>query len=71
MRGFVPGMIKCTMNAGTYFSMLYYLETMIRATKLFNEGQVALLSSAGARTVQAILSNPLIVVKTRLEVIGF
>ena len=51
MRGFTPGTIKNTMNSATYFSMLYYLENMIRATNKFNESQVAFLASAGARTV--------------------
>lgn len=71
MRGFVPSMMKNTLNAGSYFSMLYYTETLIRATMLFNESQVAFLASAFSRTFQSIISNPLIVVKTRLEVVGF
>ena len=37
MRGFVPSMFKNTWNAGTYFSTLYYLEEMIRGTKIFSE----------------------------------
>ena len=40
MRGFVPSMMKNTLNAGTYFSMLYYTETLIRATGLFHDSQV-------------------------------
>lgn len=36
MRGFVPSMMKNTLNAGSYFSMLY-TETLIRATGLFND----------------------------------
>ena len=51
MRGFVPGTMKNTMNSATYFSMLYYLENEIRATNMFNDGQVAFLASAGARTI--------------------
>ena len=51
MRGFTPGTIKNTMNNATYFSMLYYLENLIRDTDIFNEGQIAFLASAGARTV--------------------
>jgi len=71
MRGFTPSVLKNTLNAGSYFSMLYYTETLIRATHLFNESQVAALASASSRTFQSIISNPLIVVKTRFEVIGF
>ena len=37
MRGFTPSMLKNTLNAGSYFSMLYYTETAIRALNLFNE----------------------------------
>ena len=51
MRGFVPSMYKNFWNAGTYFSMLYYLEEMIRGTGMFSESSVFLLSSAGARTI--------------------
>ena len=71
MRGFKPGMIETTMQSATYFSTLYYLENMIRDTNMFNEGQIAFLASAGARTVLAVVTNPLIVVKTRFEVVGF
>lgn len=71
MRGFTPSVLKNTLNAGSYFSMLYYTETLIRATNLFNESQVAALASASSRTFQSIISNPLIVIKTRFEVIGF
>ena len=71
MRGFVPSMMKCTLNAGSYFSMLYYCETMLRSTGLFAEPQVSFLASSASRTFQSVISNPLIIVKTRLEVIGF
>ncbi len=71
MRGFVPSMLKNTLNAGSYFSMLYYTETLIRSTGLFSESSVAFLASAFSRTFQSIISNPLIVVKTRFEVVGF
>lgn len=71
MRGFTPSILKNTLNAGSYFSMLYYTETVIRALGLFNESQVSFLASATSRTFQSIISNPLIVVKTRFEVIGF
>ena len=71
MRGFVPSMLKNTLNAGSYFSMLYYTETLIRGTGLFNDSQTSFLASAFSRTFQSIISNPLIVVKTRFEVVGF
>jgi len=71
MRGFTPSMLKNTLNAGSYFSMLFYTETVIRATGLFNDTQTLFLASASSRTFQSIISNPLIVVKTRFEVVGF
>ena len=37
MRGFVPSMYKNFWNAGTYFSVLYYLEEVIRGSGLFSE----------------------------------
>jgi len=50
MRGFVPSMMKNTLNAGSYFSMLYYTETLLRTTGLFKDSQVAFLASAFSRT---------------------
>ena len=71
MRGFTPSVLKNVLNSGSYFSMLYYLETIIRKTGLFNDSSIHFLSSAASRTFQSIISNPIIVVKTRFEVIGF
>ena len=71
MRGFVPSMLKNTLNAGSYFSMLYYMETLIKSTGLFGDSQVQMLASASSRTFQSLISNPLIVIKTRFEVVGF
>ena len=50
MRGFVPSMYKNTLNAGSYFSMLYYTETLIRTLGLFSDSQVDFLASASSRT---------------------
>lgn len=50
MRGFTPSVLKNTLNAGSYFSMLYYTETLIRSTNLFNDSQVFALASASSRT---------------------
>jgi solute carrier family 25, member 38 len=71
MRGFTPSVLKNTLNAGSYFSMLYYTETLIRGSGMFQESQVHFLASSASRTFQSIISNPLIVVKTRFEVVGF
>jgi hypothetical protein len=71
MRGLSPSILKNTLNAGSFFSMLYYCERILEATGLFEEYQVHLLSAAISRTNQSIISNPLIVIKTRMEVVGF
>ena len=70
-RGFLPSIIKNTMNSGTYFSTLYYLRIMFQKTNLMSDNWVNFWSSAIARGIQSVLSNPLIVIKTRLEVLGF
>ena len=36
-----------------------------------NEHAINFWASAGARAIQTTLSNPIIVIKTRLEVLGF
>lgn len=63
-------MIKNTLNAGTYFSTLHYFRMALAMTTM-NEHAVNFWASAGARAIQTILCNPLIVIKTRLEVLGF
>ena len=70
-RGFFPSLIKNTMNSGTYFSMLHYLKHMLYAMNIMSDHAVNFWSSAVARGIQSTLSNPLIVIKTRLEVLGF
>jgi hypothetical protein len=47
------------------------METTLKRISKLNESQIHFLSSSFARGVQTIISNPLIVIKTRLEVIGF
>lgn len=71
LRGLTPSILKNTLNAGSFFSMLYYTEQALERTGLFGEYQIDFLASAMSRTNQTIISNPLIVVKTRLEVVGF
>ena len=35
LRGLTPSILKNTLNAGSYFSMLYYTEELLKATGLF------------------------------------
>ena len=71
MRGLVPSLLKSTLNSGTYFSSLYYFEEVLTSMNIMKETHVHASASAMARVLQTVLSNPLIVIKTRLEVIGF
>jgi hypothetical protein len=70
-RGFGPSVIKNTLNAGTYFSTLHFLQQMLLKMNVMSDPAVNFWSSAIARAIQSVLSNPLIVIKTRLEVLGF
>lgn len=71
LRGLTPSIIKNTLNAGTYYSILFYMETTLKLMGFQNDSQVHFISSSVARGVQSIVSNPLVVIKTRLEVVGF
>ena len=70
-RGFLPSLIKNTLNSGTYFSTLYYLKLMLLKTSQMSENLCNFRASALARAVQSTIGNPLIVIKTRLEVFDF
>jgi hypothetical protein len=70
-RGFLPSVIKNTLNAGTYFSTLYYLRQVLLSTNHLNEHAVNFWASAMARGLQTTICNPLVVIKTRFEVLGF
>ena len=71
LRGLWPSMIKNTLNSGSYFSILFYSENSLRQVGFKNEQQIQFASSAFARTIQSVVSNPLVVIKTRFEVVGF
>lgn len=71
MRGFVPSVMKGTVNSGVYFGMLFYNEQLLTQLGWFSQPNVQFISSAAARIAQTVISNPLIVIKTRFEVVGF
>ena len=73
LRGLTPSLIKNSTMTGQYFSILFYLEVLIRRLNMVNlsDSKVQLLAGGGAKAMQSVLANPLIVIKTRLEVIGF
>ena len=51
MRGFTPSMMKNTLNAGTYFSMLYYFEQLIHSFNKFPDHVVSMMASGAAKTI--------------------
>lgn len=59
------------MASGTFFSSLYYFEESLKSFNCFNAAQVNFGAGVCARILQTILYNPLIVIKTRYEVVGF
>ena len=71
MRGIVPTLMQRPLTTGTFLSMLYYTETLLKNTGLFYDSQSAFIAGSTSRIFLSIISNPLIVVKTRLEVVGF
>ena len=71
MRGLAPSIIKCGVTSGTFFSTLYFIEENIKKLNIMSEGKVHFTSSCMARVVQSVISNPIILIKSRLEVIGF
>lgn len=70
-RGFFPSLIKSSLNSATYFSMLHYFRLMLQRLTSLSDHSVNFWASALARGLESTLANPLIVVKTRLEVLGF
>ncbi len=69
-RGLVPGCLKSALSAGTYFYLLNaarkFYEDIVPQKSLAN-----LLAAATARTCQTFITNPILIVKTRFEVVGF
>jgi hypothetical protein len=70
-RGFLPSILKNALNAGTYFSSLHFLREVFLKMNFMSDHAVNFWASALARGIESTLANPLIVIKTRLEVLGF
>lgn len=72
LRGLAPSLLKNSVMTGQYFSILFYIEVLLRKLAILgSDAQVQSLSGALAKSMQSVLANPLIVIKTRLEVVGF
>lgn len=50
-RGFGPSIIKNTVNAGTYFSMLHFLQQMFFSMNVMSDHMVNFWASACARAI--------------------
>ena len=71
IRGLSPSLIKNSLMTGQYFSILFYFEQMLIKLNTFSDTQRQMLSGSMTKSMQSVLANPIIVIKTRLEVIGF
>ena len=70
-RGLTAGLVKNSFSAGQYFSMLFYTELLLRKMNLFSDPTIHFSAGAITRAFMSVASNPIIVIKTRLEVVGF
>ena len=71
MRGFTPSIVKCFTTSGTFFSTLYFFEENIKRLQLLSESKVHFSASVMARITQSVISNPIIIIQTRFQVVGF
>ncbi len=70
-RSIYPSLLKSPLNSGTYFGSLEFCKANLSKVTSLGENSVNFLSSALARTITCTVINPLIIVITRFEMIGF
>lgn len=70
-RGLTASLFKNSIMTGQYFSTLFYCELVLSRMRVFSDVQVQMLAGSTTKTIQTIIINPITVIKTRLEVIGF
>jgi len=70
-RGLVPGCIKSSLSAGTYFYLLNLARKLSDFLLPNNQTSANFMAAALARTLQCFVTNPILIVKTRFEVVGF
>jgi hypothetical protein len=70
-RGFLPSLLKSPIGSAIYYSSLERNKRFLKKSNYFGEKSTNFISSALARISQCILLNPLLVVITRFEVVGF
>ena len=71
MRGLVPSLLKNSVSTGAYFSILFYLEQIATQINIMDERKNQAVCGGVTKAILSVLSNPIIVIKTRLEVVGF
>jgi hypothetical protein len=70
-RGLAPSLIKNSLMTGQFFSILFYFEQLLSRLNVLSDRQIQFLAGCSTKSMQSVLVNPITVVKTRLEVIGF
>jgi hypothetical protein len=70
-RGFVPAMIKTTVGTAIYFGTLDMTKNFMEKHTTKKSHKTNFIASGFARFVQTVLNNPIMVIKTRFEVVGF
>lgn len=71
-RGLIPAMVKTTLGSAIFFGTLEVGKKYLQKWEdKLSFHLINFKSAAFARIVQSILMNPLVVVKTRYEVVGF
>lgn len=71
LRGLAPALVKNSMQNGQYFACLYFIESHLKQQSFLTETQSNGLAGSLTKIIQTLLFNPIIVIKTRLEVVGF
>ena len=71
LRGLVPSLIKNSLMTGQYFSILFYMEQMLEKANMMSQKKNQAAAAALTKATQTVTANPIIVVKTRFEVVGF
>ena len=69
-RGMIPGCIKSAVAAAIYFYLLNYSRQFYSKT-VKKKSVCDFLAAMTARATQTFITNPIIIVKTRFEVVGF
>jgi hypothetical protein len=71
-RGFTPAMIKTTIGTAIYFATLDAAKNVLETSKTARKSHSTNFIASGiARFIQTIAINPIYVIKTRFEVVGF